>query len=73
MGIPPQIQSFLTFQTIIFFLTYSHLSFYINYRKLVAILNAPSGGVRASKHLPSMRTKNFKKVGTENRGSSTSL
>ena len=30
-------------------------------------------GVRASKHLPSMRTKNFKKVGTENRGSSTSL
>ena len=28
-------------------------------------------GVRASKYLPSMRSKNFKKVGTENRGSST--
>ena len=30
-------------------------------------------GVPASKYLPSMRSKNFKKVGTENRGSSTSL
>ena len=45
MGICPQIQSFLTFQTILFFLTYSHLSWYVNYRKkLVAILNAQPGG-----------------------------
>ena len=45
MGIRPQIQSFLTFQTILFFLTYSRLSWYVNYRKkLVAILNAQSGG-----------------------------
>ena len=45
MGIRPQIQGFLTFQTILFFLTYSRLSWYVNYRKeLVAILNAQSGG-----------------------------
>ena len=45
MGIRPQIQSFLTFQTILFFLAYSRLSWYVNYRKkLVAILNAQSGG-----------------------------
>ena len=34
-----QIQSFLTFQTILFFLTYSRLSWYINYRKKLAEKN----------------------------------